>query len=136
MDYGERLCKDRGMKILKDLLDCIQDSGGKLIIGDIEFARNGGDIDLKINGELVAWLKDDQSEKSLAEVVTSVSSSYCTYSIHKEKDNKSEELIEMNREKDECIKDLNKKIDIYSRAEGKIEAYEKILMGRSVTISA
>lgn len=134
------------MKTLKDLRELINGEGGGIKVNKNITAElnETGDIDFfKSNSLLIAWfsslVEDDAVPIDRVRFVTD------TISENEEKEIKKflgdvesapvHEVVEVDNSREETdalIKDLTAKL---SKAEGKVIAYENLLIGRDLTIS-
>lgn len=113
---------------------------GELKIGSngITFAypNDGGDIDISLGGKLFAWFGAPSDETMLEDAMYQVSSDF-TNLQDKIDDLKGENRVlevkfkEVENEKNSLL-EVKKNNEL---ALGKVEAYEKLLIGRDLTIS-
>lgn len=107
------------MITIKDVRDFILERGGA-----IDFGKNsalthsdGGDVDLKINGRLIAWVSSTEPGETQIESAKVYFSA--TLSEHRSSKN----------EKETPTEDKEKNIAL-----GMVAAYEKILLGRDLQV--
>lgn len=114
------------MKTIKDLKLVIVSLGGVMKIGGLEFEyKIGQDIDVKLDGDLIMWVsKDIEDDILLAEVLYTVN-----FDVENGKNARQEVKVLQK-----TIEELEKATGSNSLALGKVEAYEKILIGRELTI--
>lgn len=116
------------IKTVGDWRKLIDDNGGVLKINKLtlEYSANE-DIDVKFDGDLLQWLGEEEKDE------TSINEAYWTvdsdYEKHKES---NKENIQLKVK----ITELEKTIESASKDTGKVEAYEKILIGRTVSVGA
>ncbi len=117
------------MKTVGDLRKFISEHSGELVLGSLSFempAGPGGDIDVHLLGDLITWFpKGTSDDEPLA------SSTMCNLEIKEGKEAKAE--VSRLKEEMENIKKILPPTDLF--ALGKVEAYEKLLIGRNITIS-
>ena len=125
------------MKTVGDLKRLIKESGGVLNFGAIRVTyvtpgvdETDNDVDVKHGHDLICWIGAEVSPDTLLEE-TGTFTNYVNF----------EEKMKGSSEKDEIISDLQKEVKILKNnqdenqlAVGKVEAYEKILLGRELTI--
>lgn len=131
------------MKTIKDLKDLLKLNEGKIEMGKIVITTditNTSDIDIKFDGDLMQWFSSVCKDEDLL----SEESTYSTESSFIKNKESAKDINDLNyqlRRKNEEIEKLTEEIkkikvenlpDIYK---GKIEAYEKLLIGRDLTIS-
>ena len=132
------------MKTVKDLRKVILENDGQIKIGELEINhKEKGDIDFKLKGDLMIWICSSQDEEAeLSQVSVSINEDINSLkgdvektkqTIQDLKENKSE-LEEKILKQGEKIQELLKKYDESKKGLGKIEAYEKLLIGRTVSI--
>ena len=121
------------MKTVRELKELLKANDGKLTIGELEITwrGEGEDIDVHFFDEIAQWYRKDVSDDAPLNDAS-------IYSISETVKNRGVALQEAkaNAEKlEKQIAALEKRIADASLAEGKIEAYEKILIGREITVS-
>jgi len=118
-----------------DLRRLIKEAGGSILIGEAKIKYNeGGDIDVFIGSSLVAWAHSSNGDEvPLDQITASTNGDFKKEAV--------QNLTEMVTEKDKEIVDLREKLERSEQdakknelAVGKVEAYEKLLIGRSVSI--
>lgn len=111
------------MNTIKDLRDFISARGGAIYFGEnnsLTYSEGGdGDVDLKINGRLIAWVSSTEPEETKIESMKVYFSG--TLLANKSSENKNE--------KDTPTEDKEKNIAL-----GMVAAYEKILLGRDLQV--
>ena len=134
------------MNTLGDLKKVILESEGKLKIGGLSLSYSGNadsDVDIKLNGNLTAWIssdKEDDLELSGIDLTIKedISSLKEDLNVLREKirDLKkgNEEFDETLKKKDDLIGALKIKLKDDNLSLGKVEAYEKLLIGRTLSI--
>ena len=122
------------MKTLGELRQLIIEHDGTLQIGALKFTyATEEDIDINFDGQLVMWFSKDKSDDCLLSAET--------FSISTDVNEAREALKEKNDGKrEECkakeaLAEAEKKLTEARYSIGKIEAYEKLLIGRDITIS-
>jgi len=121
------------MKNLGDLKKLIEENGGVLRIGKLEFKNTGTDIDIMISDTLVMWIKKDQDgETNLGDLDTSIMDALFNNGDLKRRAIESEK---QNRELEQENVRLKAEAISSQKAVGKVEAYENILLGREITVS-
>ena len=98
---------------------------------EISWKGDGEDIDVRFFGEIAQWYQKDVSDDALLNDASS-------YSIIETLKDRGVILMEAKRHAenlDKQIADLEKRIAATSLVEGKVEAYEKLLIGRQITVS-
>ena len=116
------------IKTIQDLDNLIQDNDGKLVIGSIVFERNDNDIDVRVNDSLVMWFSFSNTDLTEFSV---------TGLFSKKQDLVKEELKKVQLENENLVVEvanLNSKIKESGKLAGKVEAYEKLLMHRELTV--
>jgi hypothetical protein len=147
------------MKTLKDLREAIIKNEGSLAIGQLRFIHNAGqDVDVHLGSRLVFWISSQDKDEDLLENLRGTISSDVEGLDHKSDfeqeylckfiDNTEQffKRIRQNTIEEELRTDLadvkkqlaekEKLVKNSELALGKVEAYEKLLIGRGVTISA
>jgi len=120
--------KTMKIKTIGDLRNLIEDNDNNIVIGEVSLTfKDGEDIDVHFHGSLVQWYSKDNADTVLLNEARN------TVSSDVEKGDKAQKE---NRELKEQIEELEKKGVEATLAVGKVEAYEKMLIGRGVTISA
>lgn len=130
------------IKTLKDLRDILRANDGKLEIGKIKLNLSGNDgnpdVDVYVNEKLAFWTKNSD-ETSMIDAEYSLNQDWDYDDLQKRinaLDQKVTDLETENKTLQSDKEDLLKIKKDSEQAMGKVEAYEKMLMGRSVTISA
>ena len=122
------------IKTIGDLRNLIEENDNDLVIGEVNFCfKEGEDIDVHFHGSLVQWYsKDNANEITLSESdKTTLSEADKTTSSDIDKMDKTQKD---NRELKEKNEELEKRAVEATTAVGKVEAYEKLLIGRTVSI--
>ena len=116
------------MKTIADLKVLIHSHDGELKIGSLRFThQDGEDIDIHLDGDLVAYLtKDDNDETNLTDVELMVMDNI----------KRGREALSNERKIKKELEEANEAKHDALTAIGKVEAYEKLLLGRTITISA
>ena len=125
------------IKTIRDLKNLIGVNMG-LKIGCIsfEYPNEGGDIDIELNGQLLAWFDKPADETLLEDVNSTVSSDFT--GLKEKIDGLKEEKREIEIKFKEIETERNTLLEIKKSGElalGKVEAYEKLLIGRDLNIS-
>ena len=116
------------MKTIGDLRQLIKENGEALVLGELVFTwKDGEDIDIKFQGRLIQWIQETVSDETELHAAETSQSSDIERAFEKKKNT---EALEAK------IVDLEKKLQENALSIGKVEAYEKLLIGRGVTISA
>lgn len=121
------------MKTIKDLEEIIKESGGVFQIGGLMFEQSSpdADIDVKIAEELVMWFSNTEDKNaSLNDAEVYSLSGKFTESGKKRAQEKRAKLTELEEQNTELIKKAGENVS----AVGKVEAYEKLLLGRTVSL--
>jgi hypothetical protein len=124
------------MKI-KQLRELIIESDGKLVIGKLSFEMKkdedgkDGDIDIHFNEHLIQWVKSEtDGEKELSDdEICNVQSDFLEF---------KDKLFEAQRAKikaEEMVEEIKLASVSSELLKGKVEAYEKMLIGRGVTLT-
>jgi uncharacterized protein YwgA len=121
------------MKTVKEFRDLITSEGGEINIGCISIKyQEGQDIDIYACDRIFAWLNSNlEDRQNLSDVIVSVENTWSNPSDDKKL------IIDLENKNS----DLDKELSVAKLALrdsglliGKIEAYEKLLMGRDLTI--
>lgn len=120
------------MKTVKDLERLLSSVKGNLEIGKLSICQEQGDvsdkdIDVRFNGNLIMWLTAGSWEDDtlLKNAGWTISSDVEEGEVAKKK------VIKLDKE----LEDARKQIEEKSLALGKVEAYEKLFIGRSITVN-
>jgi hypothetical protein len=120
------------LETVGDLRELIKANNGVLNIGTLTFKFDSdlkGDIDVNHRGSLVMWIsKGVGNAESLDSTET-----YSTTGVFDDKTEEPDPQIEIDRLNAE-VRKLKKENVEASLAVGKVEAYEKLLIGRELTI--
>lgn len=113
---------------MKDLRDFLKENGGAVEIGGLKMSieggnYGGGDVNFHVRGKLLGWIHRDVDDAKELDSTTSVKilDSFSLIEDAKEGEPAGTVVKEADSEKFVAI--------------GKVEAYEKILLGRDVTVS-
>lgn len=121
------------IKTIKELRDLIIENEGTLTIGAIKvkYSNDAGhsDIDVYLNGDLITWIGEGADDEDLVGEGYSISSDFESF---KDKLRNSIKEVEALTEELKNTKDFAQGNDLLK---GKVEAYEKLLLERTVTIS-
>lgn len=125
------------MKTLKDLREMIISNEGNIKIGGINFShKEGEDVDIKLNDNLIMWFKKNESDEALlSEVEYSTDSDIeeGKRALREERERvTATEAVEKLEQSQ--LAEVTKQLAEVSLALGKVEAYEKMLIGRTVTL--
>lgn len=130
------------IKTLKDLRDILRANDGKLEIGKVKMNLSGNDenpyVDVYVDGKLAFWTKGND-ETNMSDIAYSLDQDWDSDGLQKTINTLNEKVNDLETENKTLKSDKDDLIKIKKDSEqamGKVEAYEKILMGRSVTISA
>jgi len=122
------------MKTLQDLRDLISQNDGKITIGALTFSYNKideADIDVHFQNVLIMWFS------GTFDATSPLSEMYTVTSVFEEQKAALREKMEKKKEEANTpapvVAETNKE-SVEQFALGKVEAYEKILMGRDLTI--
>lgn len=101
----------------------------ELVIGPVRISceKEDADIDFKVKHHLMAWISGGQNKDTLLKDLEGI------VSVDLEQ---MDELKKKNRLLTENAEEAEKKFSANALAIGKVEAYEKLLVGRKVTIEA
>ncbi len=122
------------MKTLGELRKLITDNDGVLEIGALKFTyKIGEDVDVKLDEWLVMWLSKNNPDATLL----SGKNFSKTNDIDEMRQTVKEKSENFQNEKkaQETLMEAEKKLADAQNAIGKVEAYEKLLIGRDITIS-
>jgi hypothetical protein len=127
------------MKTVQDLRTAVIERNGELKIGHLRITHSeGGDIDFMLKDKLVMWIGRNQEDSvELGDVYANINSGFNDILENKKSDLQkvieelTADLSNAKQEKEE----LEKKLKANELNAGKIEAYEKLLIGRDLTIS-
>jgi hypothetical protein len=130
------------MKTLGDLRELLKANDGKIEIGGISIIGiENQDIDIKYGYQLVAWYSSTQDSENLLDDDGTFTKDF-SFRKKIEGSDKEKILNEQLEEKEKIIEENKKEITgletmVHSNAlaVGKVEAYEKLLIGREITIS-
>lgn len=118
------------IKTIGELRKKIEEEG-EFKVGVIKVSYDvGGDIDIYFKDRLIQWILADVSGDTL---LTDLNDS--DYSVSTDWDD-IDEIKKKNRTLEKRNEELEKIISTEKLALGKVEAYEKLLIGRAITISA
>lgn len=126
------------MKTVGELRKLISECDGKLIIGKIYFAyKEEGDIDINLDGKLASYIRSSVSdETNLADGC--IDYIYDFWDKLEPKDDDKDDVISLLKDKVAELEKENVEIKecavSYSKKKGMVEAYEKILIGRELTV--
>lgn len=116
------------MKTIKDLREVLDKNDGTLKIGQLVFTtKEGDDIDVNLDDNLVFWVSKELPDDTLLAEIDGTVSSIIESRIKAQQKNKELKTKLEEMEKNQVDSQF---------ALGKIEAYEKILINRSVTVSS
>lgn len=109
------------IKTIEDLRRLIDENGGKITIGKLTISMNNvdarADIDIKLGHELKYWVLSTIEDTTLLDGEDVLSVLYRPEAPNKEQE-----------------KTRKERIIVDNKFEGMVEAYEKILIGREITI--
>lgn len=120
------------MKTVQELRQLVPEHGDKCAIGALVFENNDGDVDVHFDDDLIQWFSkevDGVAQLDHEDAFTKSSS------LSKRREKLAEARSEIERLTEDNA-GLQKRASEASLALGKVEAYEKLLVGRGVTISA
>lgn len=134
-------------KTVADLKQLVLANEGSINMGKLTIEyKEGQDIDIKLNREILAWIPSGREDTDLLESEETVRYSGILEQLRTENENFVKTKIEMDslvKDKEEIIskkeveiQNLKESIKENDRVFGKVEAYEKLLLGRTVNISA
>lgn len=130
------------IKTLKDLRDILRANGGKLEIGKVKMNLSGNDenpdVDVYVDGKLAFWTKSGD-ETNMIDVTYSLNQDWDHDGLQKTINTLNEKVNDLETENKALQSDKEDLLKLKKDSEhamGKVEAYENILIGRSVTISA
>lgn len=121
------------MKTLKDLRKIIINNGGELKIGALKLTYDEGkDVNIFLDTSLVMWVASGETDRCLlADVAHTVNSdvSEAQTALEEKREGRRQE-----NKAQEAVDEANKKLAEAATAIGKVEAYEKMLIGRTVSL--
>lgn len=121
--------------IIKELREKVQASGGEIEYKNIVISLTSNDIDIKTkDGHLIAYVNDNLSDDDIVQDVSSVMIGAIS---HIDELNDFAQFIGLTVAKVEPItitKEVEKNDTEKHTLAGKVEAYEKILIGRELTV--
>ena len=111
---------------IEALRKAIIESNGKIEFEEFSLDCEGEkkDIDIHFNGKLIAWFNTDNN----ITVSDDIKKAFEALKMEKENEGKKSKAQEI-------LDEAEKKIKEAATAIGKVEAYEKLLLGRDLTIS-
>jgi hypothetical protein len=117
------------LETVGELRELIKQNGGVLTIGTIAFeTEDGKDIDVRHKGELCMWFSSSVSNHETIVGTESVTG------VFQEKTTTEINLQEVNENLIAEITTLKSELEKNKLSLGKVEAYEKLLIGRELTI--
>lgn len=128
------------MKTLKDVRSLILQNGGEIKIGNLIFKHEEGkDIDVYIKDRLVFWIHGHETDDSKLDeiygtIATEIENLNDSSSIENTLRQQITDLEMANKEKEKIIYSLKEDSQNNEFVRGKVEAYEKLLISREVTI--
>lgn len=132
------LARERGkgktiMKTIDDLKKLVKENGGKLEIGliSIQNKDEDGDIDIYFDEDLIQWY----GSSNIGTESLNDKSSYSTYEDIKNNKTKIREQRDKIKELEDQLEIKSKQTAETSLAEGKVAAYELLLVGKNITIA-
>lgn len=116
------------MKTIGDLRELITDEGGPLVIGAIKisYQGKGDDIDVYLEDDLVMWFPSSNEDSGRLDDAGNYS---VDSRIHE-----GFEVLQAERKATRKLEEAEKKLAEAAHAIGKVEAYEKLIIGRELTI--
>lgn len=124
---------EKKIETIGDLREVIKQNGGELKIGKLTLAyEENGDIDINFDDSLIQWFSASNNDTfSLTDEATYTYQDSPTQ-VREEEGVKWKEYREMEKK----LAELEKTATDNNLALGKVEAYEKILIGRAFTVEA
>ncbi len=121
------------MKTIDDLKKLVKENGGKLEIGliSIQNKDEDGDIDIYFDEDLIQWY----GSSNIGTESLNDKSSYSTYEDIKNNKTKIREQRDKIKELEDQLEIKSKQTAETSLAEGKVAAYELLLVGKNITIA-
>lgn len=121
------------LKNVEDLRRLLEDNGNSVQVGKIRITTEGEgqDIDFYVGETLVYWISGVEKAETLGDIKGTLSSEMTRFFEN------SEEVADFRKEKKDMEKkilDMEVKVQEAAGAMGKVEAYEKLLIGREVNI--
>lgn len=131
------------MKTIKDLRDLLSANGGKVKIGSLTISTSQNereDIDIHFDNRLLTWIRKVENDDGLLEKsFTSLNGDFDTDSLRKDNFLHLDKISSLEVELQSTKKELDNALLLVRNSElalGKVDAYEKILLGRHLTVSA
>jgi hypothetical protein len=117
------------MKTLNELKDAITNSDSDLKIGQLSFGYAGGasdDIDIHLDGDMIAYIENETlGDTKLEDIELIIMSDI----------KRGKEALKNERDAKKRLEEAEQMKNEAVTAIGKVEAYEKLLIGRQITIS-
>lgn len=122
---------------LRDLRRFILEADGEIKIGSVKIKHDDGcDIDVSLNGSLVCWISAGVSgDVNLVDVPTTIADNVdlkVNQNLKDEISGKNEVIEKLELD----LRETKSQLSENQLAVGKVEAYEKLLLGRSVSIGS
>lgn len=131
------------MKTIKDLRDLLSANGGKIKLGSLMINTSQNereDIDFHFDNRLLTWIRKVENDDDLLEKsYTSLNGDFDTSSLQKDNSLHLDRISSLEVELQSTKKEMDKALLLVRNSElalGKVDAYEKILLGRHLTVSA
>lgn len=131
------------MKTIKDLRDLLSANGGKIKLGSLTISTSQNereDIDIHFDNRLLTWIRKVENDDGLLEKSsTSLNGDFDTGSLQKDNSLHLDRISSLEVELQSTKKELDNALLLVRNSElalGKVDAYEKILLGRHLTVSA
>lgn len=131
------------MKTIKDLRDLLSANDGKIKIGSLTISTSQNereDIDIHFDNRLLTWIRRVENDDGLLEKSsTSLNGDFDTDSLQKDNILHLDKISSLEVELQSTKKELDNALLLVRNSElalGKVDAYEKILLGRHLTVSA
>lgn len=122
---------------LGKLREFILEAGGKIKIGAVGITySSGGDIDVHINHNLVSWIDGDHGDSVEIEDVVPTTSDDFNMDVVRNLKNDIRDYGNQIGELKTKLKEAEEVSTQNQLAVGKVEAYEKLLIGRTVSIGS
>ena len=119
--------------LVSELKEKLQKTSGEVVIDELKIEQSGEEINFKVGYQLIGYINKGEDDREVAGVINSIGSVFTNMGsfvkIAKYIDfNLSEMMITVEKE---VIREDTEKYVL----QGKVEAYEKIVTGREMTVS-
>lgn len=120
------------LQTIEDLKNLLIENNGEIRIGSFKITQ-GSDVDFYLENKLIGWIPSNfDNGRKLEEDVFSKSAD-----IFPNINDKDERIASLTKEKETLEKELKEAENLKIQVDlslGKVEAYEKLLIGRDITI--